>query len=764
MSVSSLNIADSLVLVEHVLTKKAAPAKPVEVPTNHIVVIDCSGSMSYELPQIREQLKKKLPKLIGEKDTLSMIWFSGRNEADVLLEGEPIATLTDLSDVNKAIDRWLKPVGLTGFKKPLELTVGLAERLAKKSPGSVSSLFFLTDGGDNQFSRVEILKAVEAVTGKLASATFVEYGYYADRQLLTSMAEKAGGQLIFSEAFDKYQPIFEAAMAKRPTGAPRIEVSVAGDPLSGFVWTMRDGELTTYSVENGKALLPEDTERFYYVSPSMVGKGSTTITHDAVYAAMSLFSVRMKPNVIFPLLKLTGDVTFIDAFSTCFGKQKYSEFMDATKAAAFDPKLRLTNGHDPSKVPADDAYTVFDLLKLLSSDENNHLLLDHPEFKYSRISRGRQDSSEVLSEDEQKQVADLTAKIAKEKNAKKIADLQAEIAKITSGKEALVFETKKQPEGYSISNLVYNEDRPNISLQVRTEGTVDITKRLPEEFKGKIPNPFPSFRFRNYAVVKDGLVNIEKLPVRVTRETADQLSKLLPNDAKPAKMVISNDYVEGVINLRALPVINRKMIKDVSAKALFEKQFELETARAAQKVFKAYKDERVAKKESASFKTAYGEAGADWLKTQGFTDYSGFSPLQVQAESTDHYVGKALEVSLKGYSKLPSMAEFKKQASSSKFNGPGNLMRPFVEEVEAKLKTVKDDAEFLKWISDKAAASIKEARRLIFEIANTKFSIIVGQIWFTEFASLDENTMKVAMPGGPEVECKADLREVEIKI
>ena len=73
MEKTSIKIADKLFLIK--LTLDQVEAKPVESPTNHIVVIDCSGSMCGQLPQIREQLKRKLPKLIGPEDTLSLIWF-----------------------------------------------------------------------------------------------------------------------------------------------------------------------------------------------------------------------------------------------------------------------------------------------------------------------------------------------------------------------------------------------------------------------------------------------------------------------------------------------------------------------------------------------------------------------------------------------------------------------------------------------------------------------------------------------------------------
>lgn len=757
----SYKINENLFLTCQPVNKSATPKK-VEVPTNHIVVLDCSGSMSYDLPQIQTQLKKKLPKLIGEKDTLSIIWFSGRGQFGTLLEGEPVTTLADLKDVEKAIDRWLRPVGLTGFKEPLEEAGKVVERVTKKNPGSTCSLFFLSDGCDNCWPRPEILKVVEKAAGGLAAATFVEYGYYADRPLLTAMAEKAGGSLIHANAFDKFQPIFEASMAKRPLGASKIEVSISGDAIGGFVWSQEGVDLTTYSIDGGKVRVAEGTGDLWYLSPKPNGlEHKLENTFAPLYAAMSLFSVRMKPEIIFPLLKATGDVKFIEDFASCFGKQKYSEFMDATKAAAFDSKLRHTKGYDPNKVPADDAYTILDLLKLLSSDEANRVLLDHPDFKFSCISRKRVDAASVLTEDEQKQVAEISSKLATEKSAAKLKELQAELSAITAKKNPLKFTQTLQPDGYAISSLTFNEDRPNVSMKLKLEGTVDLTGRLPEG--SKIPTLFPTFQYRDRNVVADGLVNMEQLPVRVTKATANALSKVLPASALPAKMIVSKDYVEGTINLTALPVINRQMCKTASAANLFRTQFQLEKARAAQKVYKAYKDERVAKKESKSYQETYGATDAEWLKDQGFTDYSGFSPKMVQAESTDFYVGKALEVSLKGYSKLPSMTEYKKQASTNKFNGPGLLMKPVVEEVEAYLNSKPTEAEVLAWLETKTKAAVKAARDLIFELAQVKFAIVVGQGWFEEFSSLDENSMNLEVDG-VQLAGKVEMKEVQVKI
>ncbi len=780
---TSYPIGDSLYLVLHELSRdKAEAPKPVEIPTNHFAIIDCSGSMYSDLPRIREQLKKKLPKLLRERDTITIIWFSGRGQFGTLLESEPVATLGDLKDVERAIDRWLKPVALTGFKEPLEEAATVVARVAKKTPGSVASLFFMSDGCDNQWTRAEILKATEKAAGGFASAAFVEYGYYADRPLLTSMAERAGGSLIFAADFDKYAPTFEAVIQKKRSGAPRVEETIPGDPIGGFVYARESGDLITYAVESGKVSIPKDQRELWFLSPTSIGdKVETPMSARAktyaeghkpgailpnsllaTYAAVSLFAVRMKPTIVYPLLRALGDVKFIELFSTCFGKQKYSDFQELAQKAAFGLGC-FEKGYDPNKVPRDDAFTILDLLHLLASDDNNRVLLDHPDFKYSRIGRGRVDASDQLTAEEQQEIQELTAKIGSEKSAAKVKAYNERIAAITANKpEALKFEADPAPDGYPISSLTFNEDRPNVSFLVRKTGTVDISSRMTIE-RGKIPTKFPTFIFRNYAVVKDGLVNIDKLPVRVTLETGKKLLEVEAIDS----FTVSNPIV--VLDLKRLPVINRKMVKDVSAKAFFELQYALLQAQAEQKVYNSYSKDLLPAKKSQGFAELYGEDTATWLKELGFTDYSGFSPKTVQAAATDFYRGKELKVSLKGLSKLPSLKEAKEQLAKKKLNAGGGLMASTIILVEQFLssdiykKATQKERVLEVWLEGQTKEAKTKTRELIFQIAQTTFALIVGQVWFKEFSTLDENSMSVAIDGST-LECKAEMREIEIKI
>lgn len=762
-------ISKNLALVTVTPSKKGAePAAPKAA--NHLAVIDCSGSMSGELGRIRDQLKRRLPTLLGPEDTFSLIWFSGRGESGVLLEAEPVATLKDLQKVNQALDRWLRPVGLTGFKEPLEKAADLAEKLSKN--GKPVALFFMSDGCDNQWGQGEILKAVEKAGGKVASATFVEYGYYADRPTLTRMAEKCGGSLIFAEGFDAYGPQFEAAMQRRPAGGKRVRLRIEGDAVGGFVYALAQGELTTYAVEGGYAEVPEGTT-VHYLAPTG-GKPAAGKPADEVlgplYAALSLYAGRMQSEVVLALLGALGDVALVEEFGGCFGKQRYSAFQENAKKAALG-QGRYDKGYKANAIPPEDAFTVLDLLTLLAEDDGNRVLLDHPDFRYRRIGRASVDAQENLSKDEQAEVDRLTAEMAKAgKDAKKVAELAAQIAAISGKAPGLKFVPDVVTDGYPITNLVYNEERPNVSIQVRKTGRVDLSERLPTEINAAGVNAqFDTFIFRAYTIVKDGIVNVDALPVRVTRETADKLGKLLPPEARPVKLTMTDQWVEGTIRLDKLPVVNRQMIKEASATTLFQMEWDLTKARATQKVIKGYRDERKPEgKTSGLFEAKYGKDAALWLKEQGITDYSGFNPKTTQAEAVDFYMSRELAVSLKGFSSLPTLAKAKEaKAKGGKVTPSNQVMFEAIAEVETFLadaaKKKLTDAQIDAWLAKRADESVSWVRDLLRLKARQVFTVIVGQVWFKEFSSLDQNTMTLDLDG-QKIEGKVEMVEKKVLI
>jgi hypothetical protein len=106
------------------------------------------------------------------------------------------------------------------------------------------------------------------------------------------MAEKAGGQLIFAETFDKFEPTVDALLQKKVVGGgKRIEIPVKGDAIGGFVWEQDGGDLITYGLTDGKASVPEHAKEVWYLSPTLVGDVGDSIAGLAATAAQAMSKV-----------------------------------------------------------------------------------------------------------------------------------------------------------------------------------------------------------------------------------------------------------------------------------------------------------------------------------------------------------------------------------------------------------------------------------------------------------------------------------------
>lgn len=806
--VTSWKVAEDLYLNRHTLSSAgAAPPKPE--PTNHGILIDCSGSMTYDLPNLRALVKSKVPTLIGEDDTITVGWFSGRGECGIIpgVEGVRLANMKDLTEVYRAVDRWLRPVGLTAFAEPIALMDEVLRRVGRKNPGR-SALFFMSDGMDNCSRRNEILDAVERIAPHLASATFVEFGPYADRPMLASMAERAGGSLIYAADFAAYEPVFSAAMAKRGGAAKKVQVLLDWMPVSGFAFGQDEDDLLTFAADEiggapGRAVVgagvsvPGHLGEVWHLSEQpdgvsgqsladvarMAGTRRTSITTpeavvlSAAYAAMALYAQRVQPKVVWSILRALGDVAFIEEFATCFGKQRYSAFVERCQKGAREAGW-YTKGYDPARVPREDATTILDVMSLLAGDERCRILTESPAFTYTRIGRKSVSKSDMLTVAESEAVAELAKEMSESATAREVAPLRTaldNLRAILDGRKKplkFVLDATGREGGYQVNDLVWKEGMPNLSFRVKQSGTVDLAlEDMPADVLRALPAVMPTFRYRTYTVVKDGFVHVEWLPVRVPAEVRDTLIALGVID--PAVDVVTrvDDLFEVVLDLRKTPVINQKMVNDVNARDLAGKVWRLLELKAAAKVWSHY----TPKRESKGYATVYGQTAAKWLDEHGITDHSGFRVESTSAPSRDFFVAKRLEVKIPGFSSLPSVEDVRSRmdpdpkAKKPKAITPSaKLMVPYLTEVDGFraspffLKAANKEALFEKWVGDQAKAAIAETRRLQAEVAKVVFTLIVGQVWFKDLGSLDETKLKVDL-GGESREVTFDL-DTEVKV
>lgn len=703
----------------------------VETPINHIMVIDCSGSMSYDLPKIRKQLKNKLPSLVKESDTVSLVWFSGKGEFGRLVDRVKVKSVTDFERLNVAVDRWLKPVGCTGFVEPLQSV----KDLINEEDGCYS-MMFITDGYDNEWSKSKILDATKELSDILSSAVFVEYGYYCNHALLEEMATEIGGSVVFADGFESYDPIFDNVMSKKCISTKRIEVEV-DNPIFDFVYSISDNGVSTYKVEENKVKVPEDVEAIYYFNDEEV-ENDKTYTKE-IMSGLSVLALQRKGSFIKSMLRDLELNHLYNKFSKTFGKQALYDFQKSLTANVDDfPKEEIVDNSE--------SYSVVNLLRFL---QNSKCKIAIDKMKYNRIGKATV-QQETLSDKEKEDIA----------NAIKMASTSEELKEIMVNSEKLLSSKQKlnfvaDTKSCYISNMTWNDTRPNVSLLFKINGYVE----LPDNCPSSLPNKFETFVYRNYTVIRDGLINVEELPVVFDDLTFNTLQQLGVIDK-------SIPFKEGevvFINLMKLPLINENMIKEVSAKEYFENIYELNKTKAMLKVYKYYKDMVCPESKSEGIIDKYSNEDAAYLANIGITD-GGFSPKVQTVKGNDFYVATELVAKIKGLSSVPSVnAVLKKKNENKKLNIADKLVDDCINICENNKNTMSQD-DFITWLTiemDNSETIVKDLSGLL---AKTRFAIIVGQTWFKEFESIEDCSMSIKLNGIDETECSVELKDTTVTI
>lgn len=743
--INQLKIKNGLYFVNEVISNNVKTSF-VSVPTHHILVIDCSGSMYSDLPLIRKQLKNKLPDLVKEGDSVSIIWFSGKNEYGVLKEEVYVKSLKELGDLNNAIDRFLQPMGLTGFVGPLNKTEELIKRISQSSKNdSKFSMLFLTDGYDNQHSKSDILAQVSKLSTVVNSATFVEYGYYCNRQLLTQMAENIGGISIFSESFDDYDPIFDNFIKNTEFSSKKIEHTIKTDVKNGYVFSIDNDNIVTYKVEDNKVLLPDDVTHIYYLNNEQINLSSKNdIDLLKLYSLLYTLSVRMLSDDIYPVLSYLGDKYLIDKYTNAFGKFNITEFQSICYNISNGNEVEYKDGMvDQSYLPDENAYCVMDLLNDLGESKENLFFPGHETFSYNRIGSLKEQKSSKVSDEDINKLKLLTEQLTGSKDLSNLDEITKEINEIKTRLYTLKFENLSKNFGFEMNDFVYNSTRPNVSVRVRYDGYVDLSK---------LDNPklekVDTFIYRTYTLIKDGIINVRQLPVILSEETYNKIksaTELLNGTTYNREQIY-------VLDLSKLPTVNRNMVSSISSKELANKSYELLQLQAKQKVFKYYKD-KFFPKQSVGFVDKYGKETTDWLKELGITEYNGFAPKYTSIKSGEMYNSTELDVKIGGFSSLPSVNDVLKKTASGKFTPREELLYRTMVEYENFIasddyKDSKNQDEYLKvWLENKANSAIKRTRVLNNEIAKIIFSLILSQNWFTDLESIEDKTCSLDIDG-----------------
>ena len=742
----------------YLITQEANSNVTVEVTkkTNHIFVVDVSGSMSYELHQIRTQLKNKLSSIMKEGDTISIVWFSGSRDAGILKEEVEVKSLKTLSDLNSAIDRWLQPVGLTAFLKPLQLVKELVNRIKVNRPDSVFSMIFLTDGYNNDCPWNEVTSALKSLESDIASSTFVEYGYYADSRRLTEMASILGGEKISCDGFDDFEPLFDAKISTSARGGKKTVVEINDKYLYDFAFSSgKDGSVLLYNIVDNKVMVGSDVNNIHFFSPNAIGTMDNG-TDTSLYAAIYILADKLLNDDAERIFYALGDQYYYQMLTNAFGKQKLNEFKSAIKECVADVSKRypIYNGKVQIKPVPDDAYCLMNLMQDLGDRASVLFYPSHPEFSYNRIGRKKVAAGSILTDADKLRLTE----------AKSVTEASEILKELEEKKVDVKFESSNPHRGFPITDLVWNEDRANMSVRCHILGDVILPKN---EFKVE---KVTSFIYRTYTIIKDGIVNVSKLPVSYT----DELVELLTSKGVKFTIYSAKDEYDNtmVIDLTSIPLINRGMVKSISALSLAKLEWELCKLQGDKKVYDYYRKDLFPKTSKSFLELGMSVECVDWLKEIGVTDFNGFSPKVVSAESTDFYMSVNLLTKIKGLSQLPKVeiAVAALQAGKSlklselvMADAIKKYQAQLVSDIYLSLNEEQRKGVLKTYLETKSGILNKQKRKVLQEIAQIKFSLILSKKWFTEFKSFDENKLSINIDG-QDLDFTFDLCEKEEKV
>jgi hypothetical protein len=674
------------------------PVVSVPQPTNRILVIDCSWSMSNDLPKLRTMLKNKLPTMIQPQDTLSIIWFAGRGQSGILFEATKLETLTDIQRVSAAIDRFIIPIGMTGFKAPLENVQDLAKRLSGDC-----TLSFLTDGGENVSTRAEILSICNALQEELASVTMVEFGYYADSKMILDMAEEVGGSVVLAENFLNYEESLVSNLNSSVSGK-KIKLTKITAPF--VIGNLPDTFVIARPDAIGTVTLPANSVSYSFFEglgdiESVTDYGIVDTNH-AAYAVSALI-LRGEADKAMQLAGVIGDVILYNQVENSFSKQDFARTVElANKIGSGKTQLYATTPRKKNLVPDENSYNILTMLMDLADTEGNYLDLSHPEFVYNSGGAKRE---------------------------------------TVAGDDSFVpvFSDKSSEIKAEIKSLKFDEDRPNINILVKREGNVT----LPPNELG-FDKTFETYIWRNYSIVRDGIVNVPKLPVVLSKATFDLFTQL---------GVITEEFKVGktfVIDTKKWPIINRSMVKSVTAKSLFDMNFDLYVLQVKQKVLAS----KLEKSEvGLKFSAKFGDDGAKFLKQLGISE-GGFSPKTSADVNVDTYTAKVLEVKMSGLNAIPKVADVEKAIADGKNLTPAfKVMSDVIDSISGLVTTNEYSAEL-----KKTKFALKD---LLNQIVMVKFGIIIGKKWFSDI-TMENPTLQLEYNLGKVVVGTMSLTDKEV--
>jgi hypothetical protein len=712
---------------------------------HHVEDIDRSGSMYSYINRLIDNVQKTI-EVSGEKDIFTIGWFSGPNEYAF-----PIKGAAKHDRLNILLDSLRNTLNTTCFSDSFnELGKVLIELKAFNLPVSIT---LFTDGNpvvpwsENEEKRriYESIEKIKSILGdKLVAINTIGYGYDYNKELLVDISSMSQyGTFTHSNVIDQYLEIFRLNHEKvKGNISDQVDINVNGKivyltrKFSKYIYSMATNTLHLDSIDREKnqffILLNHcqnsftlNGEKYKIYDIDTIAQDSTinnflySMVYNLYYNGKYLDSL----NILSENLR---DKYLVDSHFSSFTFDERAEHVKKLKYALLNTKDRLQEGEcSLDYVPKKDALCVMDVLNTLKNIEALWLPFDKAGEEYKRIGVHVKDTFDMFVSDN---------------------------VEIRS----------------SFEDMVFNKEKLNMSLRVVIPGHVKLNPKQAK--KVGLETEFKCRKFRNFTLIKNGNLNIQKLVCFIPEVDKDKITETIKIDSIDGIKIEDKSYVKVVIDLSILPVINQLYAEKASnIDNIFDNVFNTLTYECEQKIVNYYLSLRTDVphlQKTGAFKELTIDQ-IELLKEHGIDKNSNYSGIGGEEQKTgDSYVTRELDFYIAGFSSLPALKDIEKRIYEGKnltpsmemLNGEWNHFRDKAEKINVDLDS---NTKFVKEWLDKELKTIKiTLNKLRSQLAIWKMAIVLTGNWFK--LEVDDKNNYYYEKNGHKMICRINYKTVEL--
>lgn len=366
--------------------------------THHIILIDLSLSMTYELPELRKKLDITLDTLRKRKNNyVSVIAYSGHNQCYRLINGVKCDTISyKMANVYETLEKELYSRGLTVISEPLDASIEIATTLFETC--QKHNIILFTDGCvvptkwscEDEISNCYSLASLCSAKGIFLNA--IGFGNFYDKQFLNNLVLKGPGGNFYhiSEITDFSKTIINIHDKLYTTSLANCDISNSNYFILNQK-TFFSGKNLIKNIDSNKGttlvVFDEDLNLDNkIISSKRKVNLSPDIESEFLYALTYHHIMNEDIESAEYTISKTGDIFAYNKIANCYSIAEKGYCLKLLQELISNNDKRFKDGKTEIKLTSieDEPLCLLEILDYILKDSNSKLLWNYS-YKYSRI-------------------------------------------------------------------------------------------------------------------------------------------------------------------------------------------------------------------------------------------------------------------------------------------------------------------------------------------------------------------------------------------